>query len=71
MFRPGLISNMIWKVISNCLSQSGFELKVFEFTVFRDAHTSSIMFESQLKMVLHRQEGLNAIEKSYRQCLHF
>ena len=28
MFRPGLISNVIWNVISNCLSQSGLELNL-------------------------------------------
>ena len=58
MFRPGLISNVIWNVISNCLSQSGFELNLsFSFAVFSDAHIGNIMIvSSQLTMILHKEQ---------------
>ena len=62
MFRPGLISNVIWNVISNCLSQSGFELNLsFSFAVFSDAHIGNIMIvSSQLTMTLHKEQRFKA-----------
>ena len=63
MFRPGLISNVIWNVISNCLSHSGFELNFcFSFAVvfFPDTHIGNIMIVSQLTMTLHKEQRLKA-----------
>ena len=62
MFRRELISNVIWIVISNCLSQSGFGLNLsFCFVVFSDAHIDNIMF----RMVLQKQHtGGEEIERN-------